>query len=62
MIHRRLDIIFKPCNPEMITDENRKFVDEKCLADLNDTTSLENRLKKSQKYLGNSEIKLIYNS
>jgi hypothetical protein len=32
--HRRLDIEFRPCHPERLTEQNKHLKDELCLADM----------------------------
>ena len=60
--NRRIDIIFKPCTPQMLTAENKHLKDKKCLANLADKQSMAERLRKSIEYLGEPEVKLVYNN
>lgn len=60
-LNRRLDIIYKPCTPQKLTDANKHLVNSRCLANLNNKKSLKRRLKKSIDYLGEPELKLVYN-
>ena len=43
--HRRLEIIFLPCQLEQLTDENRHLKDTKCLVDLKNDTAVQEKLK-----------------
>jgi hypothetical protein len=59
--HRRLDIIYQPCTPEKITEDNMHLVNEKCMANFQDMNSLQSRLKKSINYLGDPVVKIYHN-
>ena len=45
--HRSLVFMYRPCIPAQLTDENRHLVDSECIADYNDSTSLEAKKKES---------------
>ena len=51
VVHRRLDIIFTPCIPQQLTEENKHLQKKMCLADLNSPTDLERKKQESIAYL-----------
>ena len=59
--NRRFDIIFKPCTPQKLTNENKHLKDTKCIANLDSKKDLEGLLQRSIDYLGTPEVKLVYN-
>ena len=59
--HRRLDIIYQPCIPRQLDENNKHMEGEKCLADYHDLDNLEDRLTKSIEYLGTPVVKIYHN-
>jgi hypothetical protein len=43
-IHRRIDVEYRPCKPEALTDENKDKKDTMCLADMTKDNWRETRL------------------
>lgn len=59
---RKFDLVYLPCIPEQITDENKHLASSKCLADYNNKKSLEERLQKSIDYSKKPRLTFVYNS
>jgi hypothetical protein len=51
MDHRSLVLLYRPCIPEQITDNNRDQVNNKCSADYDDPSSLEAKKEQSLNYV-----------
>ena len=41
--HRRLDILFLPCDMKQITPENKHLADKECLVDLKNETAVKEK-------------------
>ena len=62
--HRNFDIVFKPCDPIEMTDENKHLIDKQCITnftDTNGTHSIAAKLKNAIEYVKTPELLMITN-
>lgn len=59
--HRRMDIIYKPCQPKQLTPYNKHLKDTECIVDLKSPKALKRKLEETIDFLGEPDIMLWYN-